>query len=165
VTARPFLIFLAPLLLGFSAGRPITGKVARVTDGDTAVIRSDRGDRFTCRLYGIDAPEKYHRRKPGQPYALESSALLRELTLGKSVLVTLTGEKTYGRQVCVIRAGEVEVNLEMIKRGMAWAYRKHLKPPFRKRYISAEEKAKKRGIGLWRGENPLPPWRFKALYW
>ncbi len=143
----------------------MTAKVVRVTDGDTAVIRPDNGSRFTCRLYGIDAPEKPHRRKPGQPYAVESSALLRDLILYKSVAVTLTGEKTYGRQVCVIRAGEVEVNLEMIKRGMAWAYRKHLKPPFRERYISAEEKARKRVIGLWRGKAPLPPWRFKALYW
>jgi len=53
----------------------------------------------------------------------------------------------------------------MIKRGMAWAYRKHLKPPFRKRYIGAEEQARNKGIGLWKGKRPLPPWRFKFLYW
>lgn len=159
----PLLLF--PLLVAFSLGQPISGTVTYVNDGDTAIIKTEKGGKFTCRLYGIDSPETAGHKKPGQKYGREAAVELRKLVLGKHVDIRLTGEKNYNRQVCLIRVEGMDVNLEMIRRGYAWAYRKHLKPPFKKKYIRAEEDAKSKRIGLWNDEKPIPPWRFKYLYW
>ena len=76
----------------------LTGKVMKVTDGDTVVINPVKDRSFViCRLYGIDAPEtpKYTRKgrlkKPGQPYGEEATTALKKMILGRTVQVTLTG--------------------------------------------------------------------------
>ena len=142
-----------------------------MTDGDTVVISPiDGGAFFKCRLYGIDAPEtpKYGRRgrllKPGQLFGEEASVELKKLILGQAVEVAMTGAKTYNREVCRIMKNGMDVNLEMVKRGYAWAYRHYLHRPYASEYIDAETAARERHLGLWQDVNPTPPWEFrKAL--
>jgi len=112
--------------------------------------------RFTCRLYGIDAPEIPHRKKPGQPYGFEAKEELRSLVYRQKVKVTLTGEKTYRREVCIVKKGGMNVNLEMVKRGYAWAYRRYLKGPYASEYLEAEKVARASQLGLWEQKNPQP---------
>ena len=146
----------------------LTGKVMKVTDGDTVVINPVKDKSFIiCRLYGIDAPEtpKYTRKgrlkKPGQPYGEEATTALKKMILGQTVQVTLTGAKTYKREVCRIENDGMDVNLEMVRLGYAWAYRQHLKRPDDWYYMGAERDAREQRLGLWQDSNPAPPWEFR----
>jgi len=155
-----FLLFLfsVPTI----ASPPITGKVIQVKDGDTVVISSIEGGQFfICRLYGIDAPETPKNGNPGQPYGEESTKELKKLILGQEVSAEIRDRDKFGREVCVIRKDGKDMNLEMINRGAAWAYRKYLKPPYASEYIEAENKARDKGLGLWQQSNPEPPWEFR----
>ncbi|NOX19953.1 MAG: thermonuclease family protein [Nitrospirae bacterium] len=165
------ILWFAPVTISFGKGKIVVGKIVKVKDGDTVVISPlDGGQFFTCRLYGIDAPEtpKYTRRgrlrKPGQPYGKEASRELKRLILGKTATVILTGAKTYNREVCIIKYNGIEINLEMVKRGYAWAYRRYLKRPYASEYINAERKARENRLGLWKQKNPVPPWEFRRLF-
>lgn len=142
----------------------IIGKVMQVKDGDTVVVNpEDGGQFFICRLYGIDAPETTHPRfgKKSQPYGEEAARELKKLILGQNVQVFLTGQKTYNREVCLIKKDGLDVNLEMVKRGYAWAYKQYLKRPHASEYINAENEARRRKLGLWQDNNPTPPWEFR----
>jgi len=93
-------------------------------------------------LYGIDAPETPKNGNSGQPYGEESTKELKKLILGQDVAIEIRDRDKYGREVCVIRKDGLDVNREMIKKGVAWAYRKYLKPPYASEYIDAESDAR-----------------------
>jgi endonuclease YncB( thermonuclease family) len=59
-----------------------------------------------------------------------------------------------------LRMKGVEINLEQIKRGMAWVDVKQAKDPD---YAQAEEQARTAHVGLWSQPNPLPPWEYRNL--
>jgi len=142
--------------------KTIEGTVIKVKDGDTVVIAPlEGGQFFTCRLYGIDAPETEKPGKPGQPYGEEAMKYLKKLVLGQTVRVTTTGDKTYNREVCIIYRDSMNVNLEMVKAGYAWAYRQYLKRPYASEYIDAETEARQARRGLWQEINPTPPWEWR----
>lgn len=169
-----FIIALLSLFIQELWGNTLTtGKVAQVKDGDTVVIEPlEGGHFFTCRLYGIDAPEIAHHSKPGQPYGEEAKTELKRLVLGQVVYVETTGVKTYNREVCILRikitqptypplSYDININLEMVRRGYAWAYKKYLKRPYISEYIEAEKEAREKRLGLWQQANPQPPWEFR----
>ena len=139
----------------------IRGTVTKVSDGDTVVIRPFSGRLFKCRLYGIDAPEIPHNGNPGQPYGRASDRELNNLVLYTTVDITLTGNRSYDREICIIKRMGLDINKEMVKRGYAWAYRKYLKRPYASEYIDAESEARKMRRGLWQQLNPQPPWEFR----
>jgi endonuclease YncB( thermonuclease family) len=59
---------------------------------------------------------------------------------------------------------KIDINLEQIKLGMAWYYKKYkgeLEQEDRISYVQAEQEAKKGKLGLWLDENPVPPWDFR----
>jgi micrococcal nuclease len=51
--------------------------------------------------------------------------------------------------VSVIWQGSRNVNLEMIKQGMAEAYPEYLRPPYRAQFIEAEKEARAKRLGIW----------------
>ncbi|UCD35625.1 MAG: thermonuclease family protein [Nitrospiraceae bacterium] len=159
-----FLLLLTGLVTSCSSEEPLPGKAVRIIDGDTAVIVA-AGRQITCRLYGIDAPEKGGWGRKGQPNAREAEQALKSLIDEQSVELVLTGEKTYNRPVCLIRKDGQDINLEMVRRGFAWAYRKHLTSPYASAYLDAEKDARARRSGIWQDANPLPPWEFKRRFW
>lgn len=137
-------------------GETTQGTVMQVKDGDTVVVSPAQGGQFfTCRLYGIDTPEKK------QPYGEEATKELKKLVLGQTVTVETTGAKTYNREVCIIKKDGMDINLEMVKRGMAWAYIQYLKRPHASIYIEAEKEARDKKLGLWKESNPTPPWEWR----
>jgi len=143
--------------------RVVRGTVTRVVDGDTVIVRPDAagGEKFTCRLYGIDSPETPKRGKRGQEYGREADREMRNLVLGYRVDATLTGDKTYNREVCIIKKDGMDINREMVRTGYAWAYRKYLKGTYASEYIDAESRARAMRLGLWQQSNPRPPWEFR----
>lgn len=132
----------------------VRGTVTKVIDGDTVIIRPYSGKSFKCRLYGVDAPEVPHDRNPGQPYGRAADRELNNLVLYHSVEITLTGDSSYDREICIIKKLGVDINLEMVRRGYARTYRKYLKEPYASKYIDAESQAQKMRRGLWKQAYP-----------
>jgi micrococcal nuclease len=158
---RRFFVVVMILMIptfGFS----FSGRVNQVKDGDTVVVDTGEGT-LTCRLYGIDAPETGKGRKPGQPWGKEATWELVSMVQYQTVEVELMGSRTYGREVARIWIGHRDINLEMVRRGMAWAYVQYLKRPYASDYLAAEEFARKNQRGLWAQYNPQPPWEFRKL--
>ncbi len=152
------LVFSVPSCAG---PRTVEGKVSRVIDGDTLTLLTREGTRLRVRLYGIDAPEVRHEEMPGQPHGEEAKDALAALVLGRIVTVAIVDIDAHRRVVGIVRCSGEEINLEMVRSGHAWAYRRYLSAPYASGYIDAEKEARGRRDGLWKQPNPDPPWEFK----
>ena len=56
------------------------------------------------------------------------------------------------------------MNLEMVRAGLAWWYRKYAheqSPDDQRAYAAAEDEARHGRVGLWRDPNPVPPWSWR----
>lgn len=159
------IVFVALFLSTLGVAQAIEkGRVMKVTDGDTVAISLAEGGQFyKCRLYGIDAPETPKHGKPGQPFGEEATKELKRLILGQDVDVEIKDTDRYRRKVCRISKGGMDVNLEMVKLGFAWAYVHYLRRPYASEYIDAERSARAKKLGLWQQSNPQPPWEFRRL--
>ncbi|WP_353236745.1 thermonuclease family protein [Limnohabitans sp.] len=103
---------------GLHAAETWPAWVSWVMDGDTVLmVRSGQTEPVTLRIDGIDAPEIC------QPGGKASRDAMTRLTLRKSVLVTDLGLDHYGRQVGRLSVDGVDVGGDMVRSGMAWAYR------------------------------------------
>jgi micrococcal nuclease len=95
-----------------------TGWVSWVMDGDTVLlVREGQHEPIKLRIDGIDAPESC------QPGGAESRDELIRLVLRKSVQVVDLGQDVYGRQIGRLTLNGVDLGAEMVRSGMAWAYR------------------------------------------
>jgi len=138
-------------------------KTTRVTDGDTIKVSGD-GSKITIRLVGIDAPETSKKKnQPGQPFSQKSTKYLASLVLNKTVDVKSYGTGRYGRTLGVVFVNGIDINLEMVKAGLAEVYRG---PPAKgldlKPYWKAEKEARDVGRGMWSlGDKYVSPreWR------
>ncbi|MGD0585550.1 MAG: thermonuclease family protein [Oryzomonas sp.] len=81
--------------------------------------------------------------------------------MGRQVSAEVMDIDQYRRTVAVILYAGRDINREMVAEGMAWAYRQYLQEPYASEYIGAEELARARHKGLWRDDNPMPPWEFR----
>ena len=79
--------------------------------------------------------------------------------LGKVVQVDDLGKDRYGRMLGVVRLGTRNINLELVREGWAWWYRKYA--PKNKELASAEAVARRAKRGLWAGAKPIPPWDWR----
>jgi endonuclease YncB( thermonuclease family) len=135
----------------------------RVTDGDTITVATD-GQKHTIRLVGIDAPEKSHgKHKPGQPFSQSSTKHIAGLVLNKPVDIVSYGTDQYGRTLGVVYVDGKNVNLEMVRAGLAEVYRGRPAKGFDKEpYQKAEDAARRAGVGMWSlGDKYISPkeWR------
>ena len=138
-------VVLAALLLSVAAHAE---QVVRVKDGDSLVVDS-AGRQVDVRLADIDAPE--HR----QPRGDEASALLRSLVEGREVQLQLVGGDAYRRVVAHVFVDGVDVNAELVRRGLAWVRRGYDPAP---QLIRHEDEARDAQRGLWADADATPPW-------
>jgi len=127
----------------------ITGRVTRFIDGDSFEIGNDE-----VRLFGIDAPEgRQDCRRNGQTWRCgdDARAKLRSLVEGATLRCTARDMDEYGRSVSVCKNGNVDINAEMVRSGMAVAYRRYSND-----YVDEENEAKNAKRGLWAGEFTNP---------
>jgi endonuclease YncB( thermonuclease family) len=125
-------------------------KVIRVYDGDT-IKAITNGNEITIRLVGIDAPEISRKKHlPGQPFCLKSREYLSSLILNKVVRLRFYGKDASGKSLGEVFADEVNINIEMIKAGLAEVYRgTPAKDLEIFAYRDAENKAKADIQGIW----------------
>ena len=146
------LVFLALALFlnSFATNESIEGKVIKVYDGDTITVLDKRGKKHSIRFYGIDAPET------NQPFGKESKNHLASLVANKSVKVTVKDKDKYGRIVGIVKLNGKDINKMMVASGYAWAY-----TYYTDLYLNEHKKAKKQRLGLWRGKNPIEPYKWR----
>ncbi|MFY9117056.1 MAG: thermonuclease family protein [Bacteroidales bacterium] len=128
-------------------------KVVGITDGDTftAINRDKLQIRF--RMNAIDAPERK------QAFGSVSTQALKEMIHGQRVTVIVHSRDPWGRYVVTVRTRKIkDVSAEMIRRGMAWHYKKYDKTPL---YAELEEQARAGRVGLWKDPHPVAPWDFR----
>jgi len=138
-------------------------KVTRVCDGDTIVAKGD-DIVIRVRLVGIDAPETSGRkREPGQPYSQQAKKYLAGLVLNKVVDIKGYGLDRYNRILGVIFLEDKNINVEMIKAGLAELYRGKPPPGLEiAPFWRAEKEAKEAKRGMWSlGDKYISPreWR------
>ena len=71
----------------------------------------------------------------------------------------VTGIGRYKRTLAVVLLDGVNVNLEMVRRGLAWRFVKYSKD---KALLDAQNAAKGARRGLWADPGPVPPWEWRA---
>lgn len=78
--------------------------------------------------------------------------------LGKQVEIRERGTDRYGRTLGRIYQSGLDVNAEMVRRGMAWVYVKYAKDQGLYQ-IQAEAREQRRE--LWADKEPVPPWEWR----
>lgn len=163
---RRFLhLLLAGLLaLPLSAAPPaeiLEGLVVRVADGDTLDVL-DAGRRTQrVRLLGIDAPEG------GQAYGKVARQVLKDRVIQRRVTVRVQDRDRYGRLVGKVLLEGTDLNLELVREGMAWHYVHYAKDQFpgdAAAYAAAQKEAKAARRGLWNQPDPQAPWEWRRAH-
>jgi endonuclease YncB( thermonuclease family) len=137
----------------------IEGKVVDVHDGDTVTVMDANGKKFHIRLQGIDAPELK------QSYGAASQANLSRMVLDRQVTIVWTKMDKYKRTVGTIMLDGRDINIEQVKAGLAWHFKKYAdeqEPKDRVTYARAEEEARAVKLGLWQEANPTPPGDYRV---
>ena len=100
-----------------------TGKVVRVSDGDTIAILDSSNAQLKIRLNKIDAPEK------SQAFGQRSKQHLSDILFGKRVTVTWDATDRYGRILGTVWLDGRDINLQMVRDGFAWHYKRYDSTP------------------------------------
>ncbi|MFH1871092.1 MAG: thermonuclease family protein [Pseudomonadota bacterium] len=158
----PLLRWRHVVLLALHCGTALAGsfdaRVVGVTDGDTLTVLDAGHRQWKIRLAGIDAPEKR------QAFGQQSKQALADRVFDRHVVIDAGKTDRYGRTVGkVIAAGE-DVNLELVRKGLAWHYKKYEREqsaPDRLHYARAEQDARRNQRGLWQQPEPVAPWDYR----
>jgi len=139
----------------------IQGIVAKVVDGDTAVVRVNGEDR-RVRFLGVDTPETVHPTKGVQPYGKEASNFTKESLTGRNVWLEYDKNPTdrYNRHLAYIWLSKPsKINESAIRRDMfnakllAGGYAKVMIIKPNNRYADLfnkiQDEAKKSKLGMW----------------
>jgi endonuclease YncB( thermonuclease family) len=129
--------------------------IARVLDGDTIEVGQVR-----VRLEGIDAPEgtqACNRRFVGT-WACGTAATyaLIGLVQNREVACEDRGRDKYDRTLGICFVDGRDINAEMVRLGLAWAYLKYSRD-----YVAEEAEARAARRNIWVAET-MPPWEWRA---
>ena len=139
-------------------------EVKWVIDGDTVVV-SIKGQKEKVRLDSIDCPEG------DQEWGSAAKYGLVKLIGGRSIQLEQYGMDIYGRIIATIYVWNdannewSNVNERMVTLGHAWVmrlYYNHLSKDRQNKLNQLERWARSRKVGLWRSQNPIPPWNWRS---
>ena len=155
----------APLAAGERAELTVWGTVTQVQSATRLALQSPDAGLLKLRLFGVQAPEPPNPRargevREGQPFGDQTFAFIRNLLLGRQVQIRSYGSD-HGRLLVVVWLGDINVNLELVKQGLAW-----MEPSLRILAVRAplevaERQAQVGHYGFWELPNPEPPWEFR----
>jgi micrococcal nuclease len=150
---KRLIFFLLAYCLYFAlfAADDLSGQVKTVIDGNTLEIQTDNNETYTVQLAGIDSPEL------GQEFGDDAKAHLEKLTLQKRAKITLTGKDRWGNHLAMVMINGVDIRLELLKEGLAWTAERNPLPELE----SVKETARQNTKGLWKQDNPTPPWTYR----
>lgn len=127
----------------------------KVIDGDSIVV-----DGVERRLSGIDAPEYnqicFDAKSKEYQCGQMAMSYLKKLVNNKIKCKTLTTDR-YKRKVSECKVGNLNINEEMVRQGMAVSYNQ-----YEQGYDKAEKQAKDAKLGIWQGRF-IKPELFRSL--
>ena len=135
----------------FSLGGEIT--VTKVSDGDSL-----RSGQLKIRLHGIDAPELKQdcADASGRRWPCGAAARERLVELTSAPLkCDLVDVDRYGRLIMRCLSGDADIAETLVLQGLALAYRRYSTD-----YVRAEEAARRKRAGVWKGEF-MAPWEWR----
>jgi endonuclease YncB( thermonuclease family) len=155
LTGRPDILAACA---GGLVAQELPGRVVRVADGDTITVLDQSKVQHRIRLAGIDAPERR------QPYGARAKDHLSSLVAGRQVVVAWQKRDRYGRIVGKVLLDGRDINLAMVRAGLAWHYKAYALEQAEKddlTYSGAEDSARQRRTGLWGYPHPMAPWDWR----
>lgn len=168
-------VVAATLLLG-APSDGFEAVVSRVVDGDTIIVLREDGRRLRVRLVNIDAPESRYMGSSQEPWAsMAARRLARLAPKGSRVRVRVPAEALdrHGRTLGLVFRGDTNINLELVREGLALPYLVHPAMGMAAEFADACAGARREGRGVFAPERALPeePARFRlrlggrAPYW
>lgn len=133
-------------------------RVVGVSDGDTITVLDGSNQQHKVRLAGIDAPESR------QAFGERAKQQLSDIVFGKTVTIIYDKQDRYGRTLGKVLLDGVDVNLAMLRAGLAWHYKDYERQqPLadRAEYAAEEAAARRAAGGLWADARPTAPWEWR----
>lgn len=99
-----------------------------------------------------------------QPYGNRSKETLSKCAFGQNVEIDYKKVDRYKRKLGKVTVGAIDCNLNQIKLGVAWHYKKYQKEQTfvdRRIYAEAEKQAQSSRSGLWAAQEQMAPWEFR----
>lgn len=132
----------------------LKGKVVKISDGDTMTVLDSLNQQHRIRLHGIDSPEK------GQDYYQVAKDYAGQLCFQKQVEVAILDYDHYKRAIGKIYVDGLEVNLSLLKVGLAWHFTQFDQS---EEYALAEAEAKLNKMNIWSLKTVTAPWEFRKI--
>jgi endonuclease YncB( thermonuclease family) len=130
----------------------LTGKVVRVSDGDTLTVLV-ASKQVKVRLVEIDAPESK------QAFGERSRKSLGAMCAGQQATVRFSSRDKYGRVLGRVECQGLDANAEQVRRGMAWVYDRYVTD---RGLYALQNEARATHLGLWADKTPTAPWVWRA---
>lgn len=121
----------------------IYGRVTKVKDGDSLVMKTQDNLPVQIRLAEIDTPEK------GEPYSDAARQALSRMVRDRDIAVRLFDVDKYDRIVGRVFVNGTDVNAELVRMGLAAVYCRFAKD---QRLYDLEAAARAEKRGLWGGD-------------
>jgi endonuclease YncB( thermonuclease family) len=89
---------------------------------------------------------------------------LGKLVHQRTVTIETNKRDKYKRELGKLILDGKDINLELVRAGYAWHYKKYMGDQStvdRESYAQAEDEARINRLGLWRDESPESPWDFR----
>ena len=132
-----------------------TAKVVSIADGDTFTVLHENKTQEKIRLYGIDCPEQR------QDFGSVAKNGVGELVFEKMVRIERKYKDRNGRTVAVVYLQNgVCVNEEMLRRGLAWHFKRYDNSPA---WAEIENIARFNKAGLWARSDAVAPWEWRRF--
>jgi micrococcal nuclease len=73
------------------------------------------------------------------------------------VEINVVGKDRWGNQQATVIMNGLDIRMELLKEGLAWTAERNPLPELE----SVKELARKSTKGLWKQDNPTPPWTYR----
>lgn len=161
--SKSFVLFMFSVVF-LNAGT-IVGQIYQIRDGDTMDFQTEQGI-LTCRVLGIDTPEKYESNKlikEANKFGIDASMIVNAGELATSYAyeyfssnlvyaLDIDGQDRYGRNLCIISDERGSYNENIVADGYSVVYKngKYIKDrALRHKLQVAQGNAVKANSGLW----------------
>lgn len=132
-----------------------SGKVIKISDGDTITLLLKGNQQKKLRLAEVDCPEN------GQAFGKNAKQFTSAQVFGKTVTFVEDTKDRYGRSVAkVYYDNDKYLSRELIKAGMGWWYFSYSKDTT---LGKLQEKAQAKKVGLWQDVHAMAPWEYRKM--
>ncbi|PKF74785.1 thermonuclease family protein [Chryseobacterium sp. PMSZPI] len=132
-----------------------SGRVIKISDGDTITVLLEGNQQKKLRLAEVDCPEK------GQPFGKNAKQFTSDQIFGKTIHFIETDTDRYGRSIAKVYYDQDKyLSKELIKAGMGWWYFPYSKDAS---LGKLQERAQRNKAGLWQDVHAVAPWEYRKM--